>query len=201
MDPSICLTTKQSPTSMAEHAIMRDKPYREAVGALNWATLTTRPDIAFAVTTVTHFAANPGPTHWEAVKRIFCYLSSTCDLWLTYRETKLALEGYANVDCSVMPQGLSYVPRVYLYLYSAIYVPRLAYVYHRTALPLIPDISTISILNCFRFTDTSWLTCLFGPHFSRSRCPSDSYLPLLFLARVSHFYSYDFNSVRPFPAS
>ena len=66
-----------------------------------------------------------------------------------------------------------------------------AYVYHRTALPLIPDISAISILSCFRFTDTSWLTCLFGPHFSRSRCPFDSYLPPLFLAHVSHFYSYD----------
>ena len=36
----------------------------------------------------------------------------------------------------------------------------------------------------------SWLTCLFGPHFSRLRCPLDSYLPPLFLARVSHFYSY-----------
>ena len=91
----------------------------------------------------------------------------------------------------VTPQGLSYVSRVYLYLYSAICVSRLTYVYHRTALPLIPDISTISILSCFRFTDASWLTCLFGPHFSRSCCPFNSYLPPLFLARVSHFYSYN----------
>ena len=68
-----------------------------------------------------------------------------------------------------------------------------AYVYHRTALPLIPDIPAISILSCFRFTDASWLTCLFGPHFSRSCCLFDSYLPPLFLARVSHFYSYDFD--------
>ena len=66
-----------------------------------------------------------------------------------------------------------------------------AYVYHRTALPLIPDIPAISILSCFRFTDASWLTCLFGSHFSRLRCPFDSYLPPLFLARVSHFYSYN----------
>ena len=66
-----------------------------------------------------------------------------------------------------------------------------AYMYHRTALPLIPDIPAISILSCFRFTDVSWLACLFGPHFSRSCCPFDSYLPPLFLTRVSHFYSYD----------
>ena len=74
-----------------------------------------------------------------------------------------------------------------------LYVSRLAYVYHRTALPLIPDISAISILSCFRFTDASWLTCLFGSHFSRLCCPFDSYLPPLFLACVSHLYSYDFD--------
>ena len=94
-------------------------------------------------------------------------------------------------NVGVTPQGLSYVPRVYLYLYSAIYVSRLAYMYHRTTLPLIPDSPAILILSCFRFTDASWLTCLFGPHFSRSCCPFDSYLPPLFLARMSHFYSYN----------
>ena len=71
MDPAIRLTTKQAPATAAEHAIMRDKPYREAVGTLNWAALTTRPDIAFAVATVARFAANPGIAHWEAVKRIY----------------------------------------------------------------------------------------------------------------------------------
>ena len=99
----------------------------------------------------------------------------------------------ASRMCPVTPQGLSYVPRVYLYLYSATYVSRLAYVYYRTTLPLIPDISTISIVSCFRFTDASWPTCLFGPHFSHSCCPFDSYLPPLFLTRVSHFYSYNSN--------
>ena len=101
INPSICLTTEQSPTSMAKHTIMREKPYHEAVGALNWATLTTCPNIAFAVATIAHFAANPGPAHWEAVKQIFHYLSSTHDLWLTYGETKQALEGYADTDGSM----------------------------------------------------------------------------------------------------
>jgi hypothetical protein len=63
MDPSIRLTSDQSPTTTAEHAIMRDKPYREAVGALNWAALTTRPDIAFAVATIARFAQNPSVAH------------------------------------------------------------------------------------------------------------------------------------------
>ena len=80
---------------------MRDVPYREAVGVLNWATLATRLDIAFAVATVARFAANPGPAHWEAVKRIYRYLAGMRDLWLSYRETKRTLKGYADADGSM----------------------------------------------------------------------------------------------------
>jgi hypothetical protein len=35
MDPSIQLTSDQSPTTTAEHTIMHDKPYHEAIGTLN----------------------------------------------------------------------------------------------------------------------------------------------------------------------
>ena len=101
MDPSIRLSLDQSPSTTAEHAIMRDKPYREAVGALNWVALATRPDIAFAVTTVARFTANPGPAHWEAMKQIYRYLAGMRNLWLTYGETKQTLEGYANADGSM----------------------------------------------------------------------------------------------------
>ena len=101
MDPSFQLTPDQAPATMAEHAAMHDKPYRKAVGAFNWAALTTRPDITFAVATVTQFTANPGIPHWEAVKQIYCYLAGTRDLWLTYSETRQVLEGYANADGSM----------------------------------------------------------------------------------------------------
>ena len=80
---------------------MHNKPYREAVGALNWAALATRPNIAFAIATVTRFASNPGIAHWEAVKRIFHYLAGTHDLWLSYGETRRALKGYADADGSM----------------------------------------------------------------------------------------------------
>ena len=101
MDVQVRLSSEQAPASAAECALMRDVPYREAVGALNWAALATRPDIAFAVATVARFAANPGPAHWEAVKRIFRYLAGTRDLWLSYGESKRALEGYADADGSM----------------------------------------------------------------------------------------------------
>ena len=101
MDPSIRLSSNQSPATTAEHAIMRDKPYCKAVGALNWAALTTRPDIAFAVTTIARFTAKPSIVHWEAVKRIYRYLAGMRDLWMTYGETRRVLEGYADADGSM----------------------------------------------------------------------------------------------------
>jgi Reverse transcriptase (RNA-dependent DNA polymerase) len=101
MDVQVHLSSEQAPASATECAIMHDVPYREAVGALNWAALSTRPDIAFAVATVVRFASNPGPVHWEAVKRIFCYLAGMRDLWLSYGESKRTLEGYANADGSM----------------------------------------------------------------------------------------------------
>ena len=80
---------------------MHDIPYREAVGALNWAAVATRPDIAFAVSTMACFAANPSQAHWEAVKWIYHYLAGMHDLWLTFGETKHTLIGYADADGSM----------------------------------------------------------------------------------------------------
>ena len=101
MDTLIHLSTEQAPVSAAECAAMRDVPYHEAVGVLNWATLATHLDIVFAVATMARFAANPSPAHWEAVKRVYRYLAGTCDLWLLYRETKQTLEGYSDADGSM----------------------------------------------------------------------------------------------------
>ena len=68
MDMSICLTTAHCPSTTADFALMRDVPYREAVGSLMYAALGTQPDIAFAIQTISCFSTKPGPAHWEAVK-------------------------------------------------------------------------------------------------------------------------------------
>jgi hypothetical protein len=65
---------------------MRNIPYREAVGSLMYAAMGTRPDIAFATSTMAQYCENPNWKHWEAVKRIFRYLLRTkkefgADLW------------------------------------------------------------------------------------------------------------------------
>jgi hypothetical protein len=101
MDPNIRLTSAQSPSTTEEIAVMRNIPYHEAVGSLMYATLGTRPDICFAVQTVSRFNSKPGLAHWDAVKRIFRYLKGTSELRLTYGGVVKELVGYADADGSM----------------------------------------------------------------------------------------------------
>ena len=98
IDPAVPLLKSQSPTKLDDIARMRNIPYREAVGSLMYAAMGTRPDIAFAVSTVAQFSENPGWVHWEAVKRIFKYLLGTKKLELTYGGDQRGLEGYVDAD-------------------------------------------------------------------------------------------------------
>ena len=98
MDPSAPLTKAQSPSKLEDINKMRNVPYREAVGSLMYAAMGTRPDIAFATSTVAQFNDNPGWAHWEAVKRIYRYLKGTRDLVLTYGGEKRGLVGYVDAD-------------------------------------------------------------------------------------------------------
>ena len=77
---------------------MRNIPYREVVGLLMYTTMGTRPDIAFATSTVAQYSENLGWKHWEAVKRIFCYLLGMKKLELTYRGEERGLVGYMDAD-------------------------------------------------------------------------------------------------------
>ena len=43
---------------------MLQMPYRELIGTLLWIANGTRPDIAFAVTTLAKYTSNPGEIHW-----------------------------------------------------------------------------------------------------------------------------------------
>jgi hypothetical protein len=54
------------------------------VGSQMYAALSTRPDIAFSVQTLSQFNLNPGPSHLTAAKRVFRYLRGTITLGITY---------------------------------------------------------------------------------------------------------------------
>ena len=77
---------------------MRKIPYREAVGALMYCAVATRPDITFPTALLSQFVENLGPLHWEAVKHIFRYLLGTKTLKLVYGRMEGGLEGYTDAD-------------------------------------------------------------------------------------------------------
>ena len=101
MDPHVQLTAEQSPKMIAEVAEMRNVPYREAVGSLQYASMGTRPDITYAVSVLSRFLENPGRAHWEVCKRVFRYLNGTKNLCLTYGAKEVDLIGYSDADGSM----------------------------------------------------------------------------------------------------
>lgn len=84
MDPGLHLTAAMGATTDEDKAYMLTVPYLSAVGALMYLGLTSHPDISNAVGILSRFSANPGPTHWKAVKHLFRYLQGTKDLKLVY---------------------------------------------------------------------------------------------------------------------
>jgi len=99
LDPHVQFSKDQCPTTVEEKAAMKAVPYREAVGALNWVAVGTRPDISFAVGQLAQYMENPGRVHWEAVKRVLRYLKGTRDWKLVYGGGDArGLEGFADAD-------------------------------------------------------------------------------------------------------
>ena len=91
MDHSIKLTPATD-NNLFEHPML----YREAIRALLYASLGTRPDITFAVQVLSQFASKLSQEHWRAIKRILRYLQGTKDLGITYDN----LNGYADIHVS-----------------------------------------------------------------------------------------------------
>ena len=98
MDPNIQLLRNQAPSSPTEAAWMKHIPYQAAVSSLMHLAVGTRPDIVFAVSTVTQFFNEPSMVHWEAIKCIYRYLAGTKGLVLTFGTGKKGLKGYMDAD-------------------------------------------------------------------------------------------------------
>ena len=72
--------------------------YASCVGSLMYAMLGTRPDIAFAVSTLSRYMAKPGPEHITAAKQVLRYLKGSINLELTFRGDLRSLIGYTDAD-------------------------------------------------------------------------------------------------------
>ncbi|KAH9458192.1 hypothetical protein Pst134EB_033400 [Puccinia striiformis f. sp. tritici] len=84
------------------------KNYRSLVGALNYLSVTTRPDITFAVSSLSQHLNRPGTLHWEAGIQVFRYLKGTREIGLRFNKTQQGLNslvGYADADWASCPES------------------------------------------------------------------------------------------------
>jgi hypothetical protein len=101
------LTTLNCPTTTIEKHEMSKRPYRQLVGSLLYAAISSRPDISYAVNAISRFNCNPGKTHWTASKRVLRNLKNTQDSCLFFSgnsisnptEINYQLTGYCDADC------------------------------------------------------------------------------------------------------
>ena len=91
------ISKEHSPKTLEDRALMERIPYASAIGSIMYAMLCTRPDVAFALSVTSKFQANPGESHWEAVKCILKYLRRTKDLFLVYGGEEPKLQGYTDL--------------------------------------------------------------------------------------------------------
>ena len=110
INPGHNLTKSQSPSDPQAIKEMKHVPYREAIRSLMYAVIGTRLDIAYTVSYLARFMANPGHAHWEAVKRVIKYLKATKDAklilgkggMLTWEEldyqNRSGMQGYSDAD-------------------------------------------------------------------------------------------------------
>jgi len=72
--------------------------YRQLIGSLMY-LVNTRPDLCFAVNTLSQFMVEPKSVHWSAGKHVLRYLAGTVDYGLDYRRSDgVGLVGFTDSD-------------------------------------------------------------------------------------------------------
>jgi len=98
LESGTILTKQDSPRNKDEKRKMRDVPYREIIGCLNYISQCTRPDITFAVTKLAQFLSNPAHIHWIEAKRILRYLNNTMNYKINYKAGEIDVKIWTDAD-------------------------------------------------------------------------------------------------------
>lgn len=93
-DPKVKWSSSMKQQSEGE----RSYSLNEAVGALLYLALQTRPDLAYAVCQVAKFCRNPQIEHWRALDQIFGYVKATKKFGIWIGGEKKGLTGFVDAD-------------------------------------------------------------------------------------------------------
>ena len=111
------VTEEEDRTSLSKEDIqkLKEKPYQRAIGTFMYLLQGTRPDLAFAISTLSKYNNSYTYKHWEAVK-VFRYL-----LCLTFkRNPAVDLIGYGDASWASEPDGRSVTAYIFKMQQAAI---------------------------------------------------------------------------------
>ncbi|KRY65173.1 Retrovirus-related Pol polyprotein from transposon TNT 1-94, partial [Trichinella pseudospiralis] len=100
IDASNKLSAETYPKAETEKVEMQNMPYRSLVGSLMYLSVSTRPDIAFAVSLLSQLSEKYGNQHWAASKRVLPYLKKTASYGLRFQRNSGTLMGFSDADWS-----------------------------------------------------------------------------------------------------
>lgn len=80
--------------------LMKGDPaiYRSIVGRLNYAAISTRPDLSFAVSLASRFMAHPTQEAWLFLKRMLKYIKATQDFGIVSEISDIPLIAWTDSD-------------------------------------------------------------------------------------------------------
>lgn len=101
-----CQQIKAILTSTDGDLISNPLAFREIVGSLQYLTIT-RPDIAFAVNSISQFMSQPHTPHLIAAKRILRYIKGSLDHGLFFgpQHHLISLAAYVDADWAGCPDS------------------------------------------------------------------------------------------------
>ncbi|KAL0342640.1 UNVERIFIED_CONTAM: Retrovirus-related Pol polyprotein from transposon TNT 1-94 [Sesamum calycinum] len=92
------LCKEQSPKNETETEQMKNIPYSNAIGSVMYLMVSTRPDIAYAVSCLSRYMSNAGLPHWEALKWLLRYLNGSVNAGINFSKHAdgVSLVGYVD---------------------------------------------------------------------------------------------------------
>jgi hypothetical protein len=90
-DPSVILCKNKN-------ELINQLKYSQIIGSLMYLASATRPDISFAVSTLSRFTSNPSIDHWHVLERVMRYLCGTMNYGIHYSGHPAVLEGYSDAN-------------------------------------------------------------------------------------------------------
>ncbi len=92
------LVLRENESGAGSKEMVDQKIYQSALGCLMYIMLSTRPDLAYAISVLSQFSKDPSMFHWKAMMQVFRYLNATKEIGLTYNKKEKQVFSYCDAD-------------------------------------------------------------------------------------------------------